>query len=207
MGRRRRQVPVAPRSRVSLRTSPNMAPSWSRAGIEGLCMLRDELDEETAPWQDRLHQQEVDVMCARGRFRQAPHNPCPQACPAQPVGRVRREAPIGAIVEGEVKNATEFGLSSPAGDVDGWSPCPTSPGESRVRMRWRCTAGRGSESVVLDVDVEKERISLGMKHLEKGAPAAGSASQRRTGGRPEEERCVTVTVLEVARRRARGAGR
>jgi small subunit ribosomal protein S1 len=46
--------------------------------------------------------------------------------------------------------------------------------------------------VVLDVDVEKERISLGMKQLEKGAPAAGG----NTGSLRRGE-VVTVTVLEV----------
>ncbi|NBS24064.1 MAG: S1 RNA-binding domain-containing protein, partial [Altererythrobacter sp.] len=45
----------------------------------------------------------------------------------------------------------------------------------------------------LDVDVEKERISLGMKQLEKGAPSADGAdsSALRKG------QTVTVTVLEV----------
>ena len=45
---------------------------------------------------------------------------------------------------------------------------------------------------MLDVDVEKERISLGMKQLEKGAPTeAGAGSSLR------KNQVVTVTVLEV----------
>ena len=49
---------------------------------------------------------------------------------------------------------------------------------------------------VLDVDVEKERISLGMKQLEKGAPAAGGVSASGAGSLRRGE-VVTVTVLEV----------
>ena len=43
--------------------------------------------------------------------------------------------------------------------------------------------GEQVKAVVLDVDVEKERISLGMKQLEKGAPAAGGAAAA-AAGRP-----------------------
>ena len=49
--------------------------------------------------------------------------------------------------------------------------------------------------MVLDVDVDKERISLGMKQLEKGAPAAGGGA--RAGGGLKKNDVVTVTVLEV----------
>jgi small subunit ribosomal protein S1 len=45
--------------------------------------------------------------------------------------------------------------------------------------------GRVVKAIVLDVDVEKERISLGMKQLEKGAPAVGGCCLLRLG-RPEE---------------------
>jgi ribosomal protein S1 len=48
---------------------------------------------------------------------------------------------------------------------------------------------------VLDVDVEKERISLGMKQLERGGVAKGGASGGGAGVGKNET--VTVTVLEV----------
>jgi small subunit ribosomal protein S1 len=54
--------------------------------------------------------------------------------------------------------------------------------------------GEMVKAVVLDVDVEKERISLGMKQLEKGAPSAEGAS---TAGSLRKNQTVTVTVLEV----------
>ncbi|MBN8501052.1 MAG: S1 RNA-binding domain-containing protein, partial [Sphingomonadales bacterium] len=53
--------------------------------------------------------------------------------------------------------------------------------------------GEMVQVVVLDVDVEKERISLGIKQLEKGAPAAGAAA----AGSVKKNDIVTVTVLEV----------
>ncbi len=104
--------------------------------------------------------------------------------------------PVGAVVEGEVKNATEFGLFVGLdGDVDGmvhmsdiaWGIS----GEDALALHRK---GEMVKAVVLDVDVDKERISLGMKQLEKGAPTAESAS---TGGALRKNQTVTVTVLEV----------
>ncbi len=103
--------------------------------------------------------------------------------------------PIGSTVTGEVKNATEFGLFIGLdGDVDGmvhmsdiaWGIS----GEDALALHRK---GEEVEAVVLDIDVEKERISLGMKQLEKGAPAVGGGA---TDGLRRGE-VVTVTVLEV----------
>jgi small subunit ribosomal protein S1 len=104
--------------------------------------------------------------------------------------------PVGSVVEGEVKNATEFGLFVGLdGDVDGmvhmsdiaWGIS----GEDALALHRK---GEMVKAVVLDVDVEKERISLGMKQLEKGAPSAEGAS---TAGALRKNQTVTVTVLEV----------
>ncbi|WOK37339.1 30S ribosomal protein S1 [Sphingomonas sp. C3-2] len=103
--------------------------------------------------------------------------------------------PIGSEVEGEVKNATEFGLFIGLdGDVDGmvhmsdiaWGIS----GEDALALHRK---GEVVKAIVLDIDVEKERISLGMKQLEKGAPAIGGAV---TSGLAKNS-VVTVTVLEV----------
>jgi len=104
--------------------------------------------------------------------------------------------PVGSEVEGEVKNATEFGLFVGLdGDVDGmvhmsdiaWGIS----GEDALALHRK---GEEVKAVVLDVDVEKERISLGMKQLEKGAPSADAAA---TAGALRKGQTVTVTVLEV----------
>ena len=102
--------------------------------------------------------------------------------------------PVGSKVTGEVKNATEFGLFVGLdGDVDGmvhmsdiaWGIS----GEDALALHRK---GEQVEAVVLDVDTDKERISLGMKQLEKGAPTeAGASGSLRRG------ETVTVTVLEV----------
>jgi small subunit ribosomal protein S1 len=106
--------------------------------------------------------------------------------------------PVGSTVEGEVKNATEFGLFIGLdGDVDGmvhmsdiaWGIS----GEDALNLHRK---GEMVTAIVLDVDVEKERISLGMKQLEKGAPAAGSVGRSVSSGVNKNE-TVTVTVLEV----------
>ena len=109
--------------------------------------------------------------------------------------------PAGSEVEGEVKNKTEFGLFiGLEGDVDGmvhlsdldWKR----PGEQVIEEYKK---GDMVKAQVLDVDVEKERISLGMKQLEKGAPAAGGVASAAGGGAGglKKGQVVTVTVLEV----------
>jgi len=106
--------------------------------------------------------------------------------------------PVGSTIEGEVKNATEFGLFIGLdGDVDGmvhmsdiaWGIS----GEDALALHRK---GEMVSAVVLDVDVEKERISLGMKQLEKGAPAAGGVAAS-TSGTLKRGEVVTVTILEV----------
>ena len=102
--------------------------------------------------------------------------------------------PVGTKVTGEVKNATEFGLFIGLdGDVDGmvhmsdiaWGIS----GEDALALHRK---GEEVEAIVLDVDTDKERISLGMKQLEKGAPTeAGAGSSLR------KNQTVTVNVLEV----------
>lgn len=107
--------------------------------------------------------------------------------------------PVGSIVEGEVKNATEFGLFiGLPGDVDGmvhmsdiaWGIS----GEDALALHRK---GEEVKAIVLDVDIDKERISLGMKQLEKGAPSAEGASATGGAGGLKRNDVVTVTVLEV----------
>jgi small subunit ribosomal protein S1 len=101
--------------------------------------------------------------------------------------------PVGSTIEGEVKNSTEFGLFvGLPGDVDGmvhmsdiaWGVS----GEEALALHRK---GESVTAVVLDVDVEKERISLGMKQLERGGVVASGS-----GGVNKGE-TVTVEVLEV----------
>jgi small subunit ribosomal protein S1 len=113
---------------------------------------------------------------------------------ANPWTAFAEKHPVGTEVEGEVKNATEFGLFIGLdGDVDGmvhmsdiaWGVT----GEEALNLHRK---GEAVKAVVLDVDVEKERISLGMKQLERGGVAKGGGA----AGVAKNE-VVTVTVLEV----------
>ncbi|MDB5718223.1 MAG: rpsA [Sphingomonas bacterium] len=105
--------------------------------------------------------------------------------------------PIGSTVEGEVKNATEFGLFIGLdGDVDGmvhmsdiaWGVT----GEEALALHHK---GETVQAVVLDIDAEKERISLGMKQLERGGVSTAPTAE--TGSRLNKNAIVTVTVLAV----------
>lgn len=107
--------------------------------------------------------------------------------------------PVGSEVEGEVKNKTEFGLFIGLdGDVDGmvhlsdldWNR----PGEQVIE---EFKKGDVIKAQVLDVDVEKERISLGVKQLagdpfaSVGGGAAGEEGDVKKGA------VVTCEVIEV----------
>ncbi len=99
--------------------------------------------------------------------------------------------PVGSVVEGEVKNKTEFGLFLGLdGDVDGmvhlsdldWKQS----GEQAIENYKK---GDMVKAVLLDVDVEKERISLGVKQLE-GDPFAEPGDVKKGA-------VVTCEVIEV----------
>jgi small subunit ribosomal protein S1 len=100
--------------------------------------------------------------------------------------------PVGSVVEGEVKNITEFGLFiGLEDDIDGmvhlsdidWNVS----GEEAVA---RYKKGDLVKAQVLDVDAEKERISLGVKQL-GGDPLEAAGDTVRRG------QTVTVTVTEI----------
>jgi small subunit ribosomal protein S1 len=102
--------------------------------------------------------------------------------------------PAGSVVEGEVKNKTEFGLFLGLdGDVDGmvhlsdldWKR----PGEQVIEEYKK---GDKVKAQVLDVDVEKERISLGIKQLSEDAAATEPAA-----GDLKKGAVVTCEVIEV----------
>src|SRR5215831_15399244 len=99
--------------------------------------------------------------------------------------------PSGTVLEGEIKNITEFGLFvGLPGDIDGmvhlsdlsWDKS----GDEAVKEYQK---GQSVKVKVLDVDPEKERISLGIKQL-AADPMATVASLKKGD-------VVTVTVAEV----------
>ncbi len=77
------------------------------------------------------------------------------------------EHPVGSEIEGEVRNMTEFGLFIGVGpDVDGMvHMSDLSWDETGELAMAQYNKGDSVKAKVLDVDVEKERISLGIKQL------------------------------------------
>jgi small subunit ribosomal protein S1 len=105
-----------------------------------------------------------------------------------------RNHPVGSAVEGEVKNKTEFGLFIGLdGDVDGmvhlsdldWNR----PGEQVIEEYQR---GQLVKAQVLDVDIDKERISLGVKQIQRSA-----ASHAEATGDLRKNAVVTCEVIAV----------
>ena len=100
--------------------------------------------------------------------------------------------PVGSNVEGEIKNITEFGLFVGLGeDIDGmvhltdldWNKS----GEEALEVY---SKGDLVKAQVTDIDIEKERISLSIKALEKD-PYADTVSGLKRG------QIVTVTILNL----------
>jgi small subunit ribosomal protein S1 len=103
--------------------------------------------------------------------------------------------PIGSIIEGEIKSITEFGLFVGVdADIDGmvhlsdlsWSES----GDEAVKHYEK---GQVVKAKVLDVDAEKERVSLGIKQLGDDPMEKAGAG----GGPLRKNAVVTVTVTEV----------
>ncbi len=88
-------------------------------------------------------------------------------CTPNPWAAYVEEHAVGSIIEGKIKNITEFGLFVGLSDeIDGmihlsdisWDKA----GEEAVKDY---TKGQDIQAKIIDVDVEKERISLGIKQL------------------------------------------
>ncbi len=99
---------------------------------------------------------------------------------------------VGTILEGEVKNITEFGLFvGLTDDLDGmvhlsdidWAK----PGEDAIKDYKK---GQMVKVKVLDVDPEKERISLGIKQLSEDSVAKGMDKLKKGD-------VVTCTITQI----------
>jgi len=95
-------------------------------------------------------------------------------CTPNPWAAYIEEHPLGSVIEGKIKNITEFGLFVGLSDeIDGmihlsdisWDKA----GEEAVKDY---SKGQDIEAKIIDVDVEKERISLGIKQLTEDTVSA-----------------------------------
>jgi len=108
--------------------------------------------------------------------------------------------PVGSTVEGDVKNKTEFGLFIGLdGDVDGMVHLSdldwTRPGEQVIEDFKK---GDKVRAKVLDVDIEKERIALGVKQLASDPfSTAKKPGEEASEGDLRKGMVVTCEVLEI----------
>ncbi|MEO0819676.1 MAG: 30S ribosomal protein S1 [Pseudomonadota bacterium] len=113
-------------------------------------------------------------------------------CMGNPWDNFAENFPSGTEVEGEVKNITEFGLFIGLdGDIDGMVHLSDlSWDRSGEEAMQDYKKGDMVRAVVLDVDTEKERISLGIKQL-GGDPFAEAVKGVKRGA------VVTVAVTSI----------
>ena len=100
--------------------------------------------------------------------------------------------PVGSTIEGEIRNITEFGLFIGVGaEIDGMVHMSDISWEEAGEAAMQAySKGQMVKAKVLDVDVEKERISLGIKQLQAD-PAAEVLDRVRKGD------VVTCIVTKV----------
>jgi small subunit ribosomal protein S1 len=121
---------------------------------------------------------------------------------------------IGDIIEGEVRNVTEFGAFVALGaEIDGMVHMSdiswTVPGEDAIKT---IEKGSSVKAKILEMDPEKERVALGIKQLTEkpadaiettrakkpeGAPKAEVSESKAAEGDAKKGGVVTVTVAAV----------
>ncbi|CAM3141054.1 SSU ribosomal protein S1P [Paracoccus aminovorans] len=100
--------------------------------------------------------------------------------------------PVGTVIEGEVKNITEFGLFvGLEGDIDGMVHLSDISWDARGEDAIQdFRKGDVVKAVVQEVDIDKERISLSIKALENDAMAEAVEGVKRGS-------VITVTVTAI----------
>ncbi|WP_347266750.1 30S ribosomal protein S1 [Paracoccus sp. (in: a-proteobacteria)] len=100
--------------------------------------------------------------------------------------------PVGTVIEGEVKNITEFGLFvGLEGDIDGMVHLSDISWDTRGEEAIQdFRKGDVVKAVVQEVDTDKERISLSIKALENDAMAEAVEGVKRGS-------VITVTVTAI----------
>ena len=113
-------------------------------------------------------------------------------CVENPWEKYRNAHKVGDIIKGEIRNITEFGLFiALTEDIDGlvhlsdisWD----GNGDELIK---NYVKGSSTEAKILDIDIEKERISLGIKQLTEDV-AATEIDNIRKGS------TVTCTIAEI----------
>ena len=165
------------------------------AGVEGLVHVSEMswTKKNVHPGKIVSTSQQVEVMVLDVDLSKRRISLGLKQCTANPWEDLTETYPIGTEIEGEVRNITEFGLFvGLTEDIDGLVHLSD--------ISWEATGEAALEGFnkgdmikakVLDIDISKERISLGIKQLTDD-PYAGQADAYRKG------EVVTCTVASVS---------
>jgi len=164
------------------------------AGVEGLVHVSEMswTKKNVHPGKIVSTSQQVEVMVLDVDLSKRRISLGLKQCTNNPWEDLSATYPVGTEIDGEIRNITEFGLFVGLNDdIDGlvhlsdisWE----NAGEEALE---RFTKGEMIKAKVLDIDVNKERISLGIKQLTDD-PFAGQADAYRKG------EAVTCTVSAV----------
>jgi small subunit ribosomal protein S1 len=164
-------------------------------GIEGLVHVSEMswVKKNVHPGKILSTSQEVGVMVLEVDENKRRVSLGLKQCLDNPWERFAEEHPIGSVIEGEIKNITEFGLFVGITDeMDGmvhlsdldWNR----PGEDAIKDYAK---GQIVKAKLLDVDSEKERISLGIKQV--GSDPMDSVGEINRG----DDVTCTVTAVET----------
>ncbi len=162
-------------------------------GIEGLVHVSEMswVKKNVHPGKIVSTSQEVDVMVLEVDEGKRRVSLGLKQCANNPWETFAEQHPIGSVIEGEIKNITEFGLFVGITDeMDGmvhlsdldWNK----PGEEALKDYAK---GQRVKAKVLDVDPEKERIALGIKQV--GSDPMDSVAELKKGAD------VTCTVTSI----------
>ena len=162
-------------------------------GVEGLVHISEMswTKKNIHPGKIVSTSQEVEVMVLEVNSEKRRISLGLKQCEENPWEAFKAAYPVGSTVEGEIKNITEFGFFVGLDhNVDGmvhlsdldWQRS----GEAALADYKK---GQTVKAVVLDVDREKERISLGVKQLKSDPFGASAAKKKGT--------VVTCTVTAI----------
>ncbi|MEC8290783.1 MAG: 30S ribosomal protein S1, partial [Pseudomonadota bacterium] len=170
------------------------------SGIEGLVHVSEMswVKKNVHPGKIVSTSQEVEVMVLEVDSEKRRISLGLKQCMANPWEDFASRYPVGTKVSGEIKNITEFGLFVGLEDeIDGMVHMSD--------LDWNLSGddalagfskGQTVEAVVLDVDMDKERVSLGIKQLD-GDPFESLGDLRRGSTVTCEVTAVTDGGLEV----------
>ncbi len=164
------------------------------AGVEGLVHVSEMswTKKNVHPSKILSSSQEVEVMVLDVDMTKRRISLGLKQCLANPWDTIKQQFPIGTEFEGEIKNVADFGLFvGLVGDVDGlvhandleWN---VSGDEALKKFK----KGERVKVKVLDIDPEKERVSLGIKQLASD-PFESAMAKLKKGD------VVTCTILSI----------